>query len=63
MISLDDGYEPEKAAKNTQKLIEEDKVFALFDYVSTSTSTAVVPLVNKAGIAYKPCGFNRSFLN
>ena len=43
LVSLDDGYEPEKAVANTKKLIDEDKVFALFGYVGTPTSTAVVP--------------------
>lgn len=45
LVSMDDGYEPEKAVANTKKLIEEDKVFALFGYVGTPTSTAVKPLV------------------
>jgi branched-chain amino acid transport system substrate-binding protein len=52
LISYDDGYEPEKAAANTKKLIEEDKVFALFGYVGTPTSSAVVPIFSKAGIPY-----------
>lgn len=52
LISYDDGYEPEKAAANTKKLIEEDKVFALFGYVGTPTSSAVMPIFSKAGIPY-----------
>lgn len=52
LVSLDDGYEPDKAAAATKKLIEEDKVFALFGYVGTPTSTASVPLATKASVPY-----------
>lgn len=50
--SLDDGYEPDQAAANTKKLINDSKVFALFGYVGTPTSQAVLPLVNEAHIPY-----------
>ena len=52
LVSMDDGYEPEKSAAATRKLIEEDKVFALFGYVGTPTSTAVVPMASKANVPY-----------
>jgi len=39
----DDRYEGNLAAENTHKLIEEDKVFALFAYVGTPTSAAASP--------------------
>ena len=35
LITLDDGYEPARTVPNTKKLIEENKVFALFGYVGT----------------------------
>ena len=44
LVSLDDGYEPDKAAANTKKLIAEDKVLALFGYVGTPTSNASLPI-------------------
>lgn len=44
---LDDGYEPERCAANTQRLIA-DGVFALFGYVGTPTSVAALPLVQKS---------------
>ncbi|HBD38605.1 MAG TPA: ABC transporter permease [Cupriavidus sp.] len=50
--ALDDMYEPEEAVRNTKKLIEEDRVFALFGYVGTPTSQAVMPLVNQARIPF-----------
>ncbi|HET7549418.1 MAG TPA: ABC transporter substrate-binding protein [Usitatibacter sp.] len=50
--SLDDGYEPARAAANTKKLLEEDKVFALFGYVGTPTSAAVMPIFTAARVPY-----------
>lgn len=44
---LDDGYEPDRCAENTRKLIEED-VFALFGYIGTPTSLAALPLATRA---------------
>ena len=35
LVSLDDGYEPERCIAATKKLLEEDKVFALFGFVGT----------------------------
>jgi ABC-type branched-subunit amino acid transport system substrate-binding protein len=45
--AYDDGYQPEQAVKNTLKLMLEDKVFLLFDYVGTPTVTRVLPLLKK----------------
>jgi ABC-type branched-subunit amino acid transport system substrate-binding protein len=52
LVSKDDGYEPEKTAAATRALIEQDKVFALFGYVGTPTSTAAVPLASRASVPY-----------
>ncbi len=52
VISYDDGYEPKRTVDNTNRLITEDKVFALFGYVGTPTSTAVLPILNKEKILY-----------
>ena len=41
----DDQYEPDPAVHNTQNLIDQDKVFFLFDYVGTPTLTRVLPLL------------------
>ena len=48
---LDDGYEPERCAENTRKLIEQD-VLALFAYVGTPTSLAALPIALKAKIPF-----------
>jgi len=47
LISYDDGYEPHNTVLNTRKLLEDDNVFALFGYVGTPTSKAVMPLISK----------------
>lgn len=50
LISHDDGYEPERCIDNTRKLIGGDKVFALFGYVGTPTTKAVVSIIDRTGI-------------
>jgi ABC-type branched-subunit amino acid transport system substrate-binding protein len=50
--TLDDGYEPPRAVENTKKLIGEEKVFALFGYVGTPTSAAVLPLFTEAKVPF-----------
>ena len=52
LISLDDGYEPDKAAANTKKLIAEDKVLALFGFVGTPTSNAALPIFTEAKVPF-----------
>ena len=52
LISYDDGYEPERAAATTRKLVGYDKVFALFGFVGTPTSAAAVPFATKMGVPY-----------
>lgn len=47
LASLDDGYEPDRCAANTKKLIERG-VFALFGYIGTPTSLAALPLATAA---------------
>lgn len=48
---IDDGYEPERCASNTKKLLAQD-VFALFGYIGTSTSLAALPLATEAKVPF-----------
>jgi ABC-type branched-subunit amino acid transport system substrate-binding protein len=48
----DDKYESNLAAENTKKLIDEDKVFALFGYVGTPTSAAALPIFTEAKVPF-----------
>jgi ABC-type branched-subunit amino acid transport system substrate-binding protein len=50
VIAYDDGYDPPICLANTQKLIIEDQVFALFSYVGTPTTVKVLPLIEEARI-------------
>ncbi|MFZ5569619.1 MAG: ABC transporter substrate-binding protein [Thermodesulfobacteriota bacterium] len=50
LIAYDDAYDPGKCVYYTQKLIVEDKVFALFCYVGTPTTVKIIPLVAEARI-------------
>ena len=50
VIAYDDGYDPPRCLENTQRLIAEDQVFALFCYVGTPTSVKIMPLVQEARI-------------
>jgi branched-chain amino acid transport system substrate-binding protein len=49
--NLDDGYEPDRCAENTRKLIADD-VFALFGYIGTPTSVAALPLATKDKVPF-----------
>lgn len=46
LISLDDGYEPERTAPNMRKLIDEHQVLALIGNVGTPTAVAAIPIAN-----------------
>ena len=53
--TLDDGYEPDRCAENTRKLIADD-VFALFGFIGTPTSVVALPQAIKAKIPFiAPC--------
>ncbi|WP_321404692.1 ABC transporter substrate-binding protein [Maridesulfovibrio sp.] len=43
--AMDDGYNPEPAIRNTIKLVEQDRVDCLFNYVGTPTVTRVLPVI------------------
>ncbi|TXK32992.1 ABC transporter substrate-binding protein [Ottowia sp. GY511] len=48
---LDDGYEPDRCASNTEKLIKDD-VFALFGYIGTPTSLVALPMASAAKVPF-----------
>ena len=64
LISLNDGYEPDRSIAATRKLIEDDKVFALIGPVGTPTSAATQPLATAANVpfigAFTGAGFLRN---
>src|SRR5579872_583613 len=52
LISRDDGYDPDRSALQTNKLLDEDKVFALIGAVGTPTSTVTVPIAKDRNVPF-----------
>ena len=52
LISLDDGYEPDKATRNTLRLINDEDAFLLIGEVGTPTSKAVIPIIEEYKIPF-----------
>jgi branched-chain amino acid transport system substrate-binding protein len=52
LVSYDDGYEPDRAIANTERLIDKDGVFALVGEVGTPTSNAAQPIATQAGVPF-----------
>ena len=52
LVYRDDGYEPAKAIENTNRLINEDQVFALIGEVGTPTSRAAQPIATEARVPF-----------
>lgn len=52
LISRDDGYDPDRSALQTVKLLEEDKVFALIGAVGTPTSLVTVPIAQEQNVPF-----------
>ena len=50
LLVYDDGYDPDRCVANTQKLINEDKVFALTSYVGTPTAVKIIPMVEEGRV-------------
>jgi ABC-type branched-subunit amino acid transport system substrate-binding protein len=47
LVTGDDGYEPEKCVDCTEKMIDENGVFALTGYVGTPTAKVAMPIVQE----------------
>jgi ABC-type branched-subunit amino acid transport system substrate-binding protein len=50
LVSMDDGFEPKRAAENARKLVEERKVLALFLTRGTPHNEAILPVVEASGV-------------
>ncbi len=46
-VTYDDGYEPQRALTNARKLVEQDKVFALFNPLGTANNLAMWDYLNQ----------------
>ena len=45
LVQLDDGYEPINTISNTKRMLRDVKPLALFNYVGTPTTSAIMPLL------------------
>ncbi|WP_448045165.1 ABC transporter substrate-binding protein [Bradyrhizobium liaoningense] len=52
LISRDDGYDPDRSVRQTLRLIEDDKVFALIGAVGTPTAIATIPITSTRNIPF-----------
>jgi ABC-type branched-subunit amino acid transport system substrate-binding protein len=52
LLVYDDVYKAPIVVANTRKLIEQEKVFALFGYIGSGNSAAIVPIVTRTGVPY-----------
>jgi branched-chain amino acid transport system substrate-binding protein len=52
LISRDDGYDPDRSVAETNRLIDDDKVFALIGAVGTPTTTATVPIAKARNVPF-----------
>lgn len=46
-ITLDDGYEPPKALQNARRLVQQEKVFAMFNTLGTPNNLAIWDFLNQ----------------
>jgi len=62
LIALDDKYEPQKTLENTERLINEEDIFAFFGFVGTPTVKKVLPMILDQGIPFVAPYTGASFL-
>src|SRR5215213_9830973 len=46
-ITLDDAYEPPKALQNARRLVQQEKVFAMFNTLGTANNLAIWDFLNQ----------------
>jgi branched-chain amino acid transport system substrate-binding protein len=51
-IDKDDGYSPPQAVQLVHQLVEQEKVFAIFDTLGTAVNTAIRPYLNQNGVPH-----------
>lgn len=52
LVTLDDAYDPQRAAANTRELIDEHKVLALFQYAGTPPAMAAIPIAEEKRVPF-----------
>ncbi len=49
---VDDAYAPERSAENVKKMVADSSVFALLSCIGTPNNTAILSMVEEAGLPY-----------
>ena len=49
-VYVDDAYDPAQTVQQTRRLVEQDKVFAIFNSLGTEQAQAVKPYLNQLGV-------------
>jgi branched-chain amino acid transport system substrate-binding protein len=49
-VYYDDAYDPAQTVQQTRRLVEQDKVFAIFNTVGTEQTLAIRPYLNQLGV-------------
>lgn len=49
---VDDAYQPQRTTENVKQMLDQGTAFALLSCVGTPNNTAILPLVEEAGIPY-----------
>ena len=52
LVSLDDGYEPERAAANAKRFVSKNDVLAVIGGVGTPTAKRIVPVLRAASLPF-----------
>jgi ABC-type branched-subunit amino acid transport system substrate-binding protein len=47
---LDDGYDPGRTVQATRQLVQQDRVFAIFNSLGTAQNLAIRPFLNQVGV-------------
>ena len=52
LISLDDGYSPQKTVEQTRRLVEQDHVLGIFHSVGTAPNAAILDYLNEMHVPH-----------
>lgn len=52
VITMDDGYQAPNTVKNVEQMVNQDKVFAIFNVTGTPNCEAILPLVKQNGVPF-----------
>jgi len=50
LLALDDAFEPKRTVENVKKLLDQERVFTLFNVIGTANTVAIYPLLVEHGV-------------